>query len=285
MGYASQAGRARTSAKNPQAHAICDRCGFRYNHVDLRWQFDWRGTSLQNIRLLVCNSCTDEAQQQLRAIVIPADPIPVVNPRIQDFAVAETNNLLAQTPTTIDLYTGIPVPHGTNLGTENNIDITAQPVGPPLGLDPNGIMPLKDITFFDVKLNVKSITTIETNVVTVTCNTPHGLKTLDQVAVTGTSLNEIMGFFSVNVLSPTVFTYEVIPFIGLIPGGWLTNSTIVATCSVGLPLNYLQVPIIGIGGFIGESTAYQFVNNAGQPLYFKNVSGYILYWSFPFNSI
>jgi hypothetical protein len=60
--------------------------------VDLRWQFDWRGTSLQNIRLLVCNQCTDEAQQQLRAIVIPADPIPVVNPRIQDFVTAETNN-------------------------------------------------------------------------------------------------------------------------------------------------------------------------------------------------
>jgi hypothetical protein len=92
MGYASQAGRARTSAKNPQAHAICDRCGFRYNHVDLRWQFDWRGTSLQNIRLLVCDQCTDEAQQQLRAIVIPADPIPIVNPRIQDFVTAETNN-------------------------------------------------------------------------------------------------------------------------------------------------------------------------------------------------
>jgi hypothetical protein len=58
----------------------------------LRWQFDWRGTSLQNIRLLVCNSCTDEAQQQLRAIVIPADPVPIVNPRVQDFVTAETNN-------------------------------------------------------------------------------------------------------------------------------------------------------------------------------------------------
>lgn len=92
MGYASQAGRARTSARNPQAHAICDRCGFRYNHVDLRWQFDWRGTSLQNIRLLVCNSCYDEPQNQLRAIVLPADPMPIVNPRVQDFVTAETNN-------------------------------------------------------------------------------------------------------------------------------------------------------------------------------------------------
>lgn len=280
MGYASQAGRARTSAKNPQAHAICDRCGFRYNHVDLRWQFDWRGTSLQNIRLLVCNSCTDEAQQQLRAIVIPADPVPVVNPRIQDFAVAETNNLLAQTPNTLDLYTGIPVQNATYLETQDGLAITSQPVGPPLGLDPNGIMPLKDITFFDVKLDVKSITTSGTNVVTVTCNSPHGLVTNSQVAVTGTSLNQVMGFYSVTVVSPTVFTYEILPFVSIVPGGWLTNTTIVATCSVGLPYDYLQIPIIGIGGFIGDSTAYQFVNNLGQSIYFKNVNGYILYWIF-----
>lgn len=92
MGYASQAGRARTSPRNPQAHAICDRCGFRYNHVNLRWQYDWRGASLQNIRLLVCNPCYDAPQEQLRAIVVPADPVPIVNPRVQDFVVAETNN-------------------------------------------------------------------------------------------------------------------------------------------------------------------------------------------------
>ena len=92
MGYASLAGRAKTSATNPQAHAICDRCGFRYNLVSLRWQYDWRGTSLQNLRLLVCNRCYDEPQEQLRAIVVPADPVPVQNPRLQDFVTAETNN-------------------------------------------------------------------------------------------------------------------------------------------------------------------------------------------------
>ena len=134
MGYASQAGRARTSAKSPQAHAICDRCGFRYNHVDLRWQFDWRGTSLQNIRLLVCSSCTDEAQQQLRAIVIPADPVPIVNPRIQDFRVAETDYIYAQTPTATDPTTGIPIPQGSDIVTQDGVNITTQPVGPPLGL-------------------------------------------------------------------------------------------------------------------------------------------------------
>jgi len=91
MGYASQAGRARTNARNPQAHAICDRCGFRYNWVDLKWQYDWRGASLQNLKFLVCDTCYDVPQEQLRAIVVPADPTPIMNARVQDFAVAETN--------------------------------------------------------------------------------------------------------------------------------------------------------------------------------------------------
>jgi len=91
MGYASQAGRARTNARNPQAHAICDRCGFRYNHVDLRWQYDWRGASMQNLKVLVCNTCYDMPQEQLRAIVVPADPTPIINARVQDFVTAETN--------------------------------------------------------------------------------------------------------------------------------------------------------------------------------------------------
>jgi len=91
MAYASQAGRARTSPSNPQAHAICDRCGFRYNLVNLSWQFDWAGASLINKRILVCNPCNDMPQQQLRAIVLPADPVPVINPRIQDFPNASTD--------------------------------------------------------------------------------------------------------------------------------------------------------------------------------------------------
>ena len=66
MAYASVSGRARTSTSNPEAHAICDRCGFRYNWVDLRWQYDWRGAMLQNLKILVCKSCKDEPQQQQR---------------------------------------------------------------------------------------------------------------------------------------------------------------------------------------------------------------------------
>jgi len=113
MAYASRAGRARTSSKNPQAHAICDRCGFRYNHVDLQWQFDWAGASLINKRILVCDTCNDVPQEQLRAIIVPADPVPILNPRIQDFVTAETNTRATSGQNTVDPRTGIPVvnPH------------------------------------------------------------------------------------------------------------------------------------------------------------------------------
>jgi hypothetical protein len=91
MAYASKSGRARTSASNPNAFAVCDRCGIWYNHVNLRWQFDWRGAALLNIRLLVCNTCYDTPQQQLRAIVVPADPVPIMNPRVEWLVDSQTN--------------------------------------------------------------------------------------------------------------------------------------------------------------------------------------------------
>lgn len=87
MAYASKAGRARVSSTRPQAQAVCDRCGLWYSHVDLRWQYDWAGTSLINKRILVCaRTCLDKPQQQLRAIIIPADPVPINNPRTEPFA-------------------------------------------------------------------------------------------------------------------------------------------------------------------------------------------------------
>lgn len=136
MGYASQAGRARTSASNPQAHAICDRCGFRYNHVNLRWQYDWRGASMQNIRLLVCNTCYDVPQEQLRAIVVPADPVPIVDPRIQDFVAAEQNTRVTSGQNTVDPTTGIPVPGGDTRITQNDdVRVTQQTGEPPGGLN------------------------------------------------------------------------------------------------------------------------------------------------------
>lgn len=89
MAYASIAGRARTDPRRPQAHAICDRCGFRYNLVDLIWQHAWRGNDLVNIQLRVCELCLDIPFENDRPLYLPPDPPPVDQPRVENFAVDE----------------------------------------------------------------------------------------------------------------------------------------------------------------------------------------------------
>lgn len=114
-------GRARVSSRNPEAFAVCDRCGAIYNHIDLSWQFDWAGTELINKRILVCRRCTDVPQQQLRAIILPPDPVPIQNPRVFNYFAASTDNRIVGQATEIDFFTGIPKPiHVDNRVTEDN---------------------------------------------------------------------------------------------------------------------------------------------------------------------
>jgi len=243
MAYASQAGRAKTSAKNPQAHAICDRCGFRYNFVNLQWQFDWRGASLQNIRILVCNSCLDTPQEQLRAIVVPADPTPIMNARVQDFVAASTDDFVVTGGTT-DPKTGIYIPATTTIVTEDGVDITPQPIGVPNGLEPGAIMPLQGKVAYDVLLPVLSMSSVGTTVITVTCNAVHGLVTNSQISVEGASNVRVNGFYSVTYVSGTAFTFEVASAIP--SGSLLTSNTQVLTANVGIPYTYTQIPQTGV---------------------------------------
>ena len=111
MAWASQSGRARTSAKNPQAFAVCMRCGMWENRVNLQFQYDWAGAQLQNKYLLVCKHCLDVPQEQLRAITLPADPVPIYFPSIENFAQDETDyHTVNAVPTTDSI--GLPVPPG-----------------------------------------------------------------------------------------------------------------------------------------------------------------------------
>ena len=129
MAYASKQGRARVSASSPQAAAVCDRCGFVYQHSSLHWQFDWAGASLINKRLLVCNPCYDTPQQQLRAIVVPADPMPIINPRVQNFVTAETSTRYTSGQNTVDPVTGIPVIGGNVRITQDDKNRVTQQTG------------------------------------------------------------------------------------------------------------------------------------------------------------
>jgi len=129
MGYASKAGRARTDVNNPKAFAVCDRCGIWYNHSDLNWQFDYRGRTLQNIRILVCEICMDEPQPQLKPRIIPPDPLPVLNARTEPFCQDETNNRFTSGQNSIDFWTGIPIAGGDNRITMNYNNRVTQHTG------------------------------------------------------------------------------------------------------------------------------------------------------------
>jgi len=78
--------RFRVDATNPRARAVCDRCGFHYQLQELNWQYEWTGPRLQNLRWYVCEPCLDKPQPNLKTFIYPPDPIPVLNPRVEQYA-------------------------------------------------------------------------------------------------------------------------------------------------------------------------------------------------------
>jgi hypothetical protein len=86
MGYASRSGRAVTNPEHPTAFGVCDRCGFWYNLHKLKYQYQWEGVQLVNLRYRVCRTCMDIPQPQLKARMAPPDPVPVWDPRPEQFA-------------------------------------------------------------------------------------------------------------------------------------------------------------------------------------------------------
>lgn len=89
-------GRAAVNPSSPRAWATCQRCGFNYNLVDLKWDYAWAGTRIVNREFLVCDECSDQLQEQLRAISLPADPVAVTNARIEPYPQDETSNRATQ---------------------------------------------------------------------------------------------------------------------------------------------------------------------------------------------
>jgi hypothetical protein len=94
-------GHARVNPRRPQAAGICDRCGLLYTHATFRWQVEWRGERLQNIRVFVCdNGCYDIPQEQLRTRILPPDPIPIANARPEPFTTTgfsyDESNIMVQ---------------------------------------------------------------------------------------------------------------------------------------------------------------------------------------------
>lgn len=238
MAYASLSGRARTNPSSPSAHAICDRCGSRYNFVDLQWQYDWRGAALQNLRILVCKPCLDTPQEQLRSIVVPADPTPIVNARVQDFVTASTDQRVTSGQNTTDPTTGIPVPGGNVRITEDDSTRVVQQTGAaPGSLNQLPGTDSNAVTYRPVSGAAGNGAVVP--LIRLTLNTTNGLITGQQVTVAEVSGVLANGNWTITVVNGTQIDLQGSTFSGFYSsGGYVVNNP-------SLPYSATQVPRTG----------------------------------------
>ena len=124
MGWASQSGRAVTNPEHPRAFAVCDNCRFWYNHHMLRWQREWSGTQIINKGFLVCQECLDRPNPQLKARLMPPDPVPIANPRPEEYRARAVHHL------------GVtPTPSRAAVATERDASRN-WPAGTPMEIEP-----------------------------------------------------------------------------------------------------------------------------------------------------
>lgn len=230
-------GKAKVNSRNPEAFAICDGCGALYNHSELRWQLEWAGNKLLNKKQLVCRRCNDIPNTQLRAIVLPADPMPIMNPRVQNYQAAETDYRTTSGQNTVDPLTGIPIPGSTMRITENDDYRVVQETGGARGslntkpgTDPNAV-------------TYRIISAADDNgsgLVRLTVDTTNGMITGQQVIVrdvTGTT--EANGNWSITVVNVTQIDLNGSSFSSAyVSGGYVVNNP-------SLPYNFNEVPKTG----------------------------------------
>ncbi len=113
---------AEVNSQNPESFFQCDRCSRWWNRSKAEWQFQWAGTALWNTGTLVCPKCIDIPQEQLRTIILPPDPPPVINSRVPNFTYEETGPV--QTTLTANVLQGatvLPVSSASGFAFENSV--------------------------------------------------------------------------------------------------------------------------------------------------------------------
>jgi hypothetical protein len=213
-----------------------------YNHHRLQWQYDWAGASLINKRILVCNTCYDQPQNQLRAIVVPADPTPIINPRTEPYAYDSSNTRQVSGYNTTNAATGIPVQGGDLRVTSSGGAQTSDPRVTQMtgegsggtsqlpGTDPNAV-------------TYRTITNAANNgsgLIRLTVATTNGLITNQQVTVRevegATSAN---GNWTITVVNTTQIDLQSSSFSGsYTSGGYVINNP-------SLPYDFTEIPRTG----------------------------------------
>jgi hypothetical protein len=241
MGYASRSGRARTDARNPRAFAVCDRCAIWYNHAELKWQYDWAGASLINKRILVCETCYDEPQQQLRAIIVPADPMPIINPRVEPYAWDEIDRRQVSGYNTTSPTTGIPIQQGDTRVTTVDGDVPdGTRVTQQTGEAPGGTnqMPGTDPNSVTYR-NIITVTDNGAGLIRITVTVTSGFITNQRVIIGDVNGVPANGRWIITVVNATQFDLQGSVFSGTYTtGGYVINDP-------SLPYGFDEVPKTG----------------------------------------
>jgi hypothetical protein len=109
------------------------RCNFWYQRRALRNQMEWMGAALLPTWVFVCSTCYDFPNEQNRARIYPADPIPIQLALPENFDGASADYMGLTAGSTIDPITGIPVPGKTAMSTTSGVVMGPAPVGRPPG--------------------------------------------------------------------------------------------------------------------------------------------------------
>ena len=80
-----------TNPDYPRAWATDDRSGMITNLHKMRWEVQWSGQQLIKTGFLVGADNYDIPQEQLRTLIIPADPPPLMNARVEPYVIDETD--------------------------------------------------------------------------------------------------------------------------------------------------------------------------------------------------
>ena len=197
---------------------------------------EWRGAALMNIKILVCSNCLDTPQEQLRAIVVPADPTPIVNARVQDFTLASSDSRVTSGQNTTDPRTGIPVPGGnTRITQTNDVRSTQQTGEAPFGTnqlpgtDPNAV----------TYRTVSNATNNGSGLIRLTINTTNGMITNQRVVIQEVGGVPANGNWAITVIDASNIDLQSSTFSGTYTsGGYVINNP-------SLPYGFAQVPRTG----------------------------------------
>jgi hypothetical protein len=185
----------------------------------------------------VCSQCMDVPQEQLRAIIVPADPVPVLNPRIEYFGTYSSNNRLTNGTPSVDAATGLSSPRGDTRITEDDATRSTQMTGAAPGslntlpgTDPNAV----------TYRTVTNATDNGSGLIRLTVATTNGMITSQRVTVQDVGgVTAASGNWTITVINNTQIDLQSSAFSGTYTsGGYVVNNP-------SLPYNFTEVPKTG----------------------------------------